>query len=86
MICPNCSGSKTIPALLHHSDGSGNWGCIQCSVCQGKGVITPEGLERLKQGNSMRLDRIGRGLSLREEAKRLGISPIVLSHREQGHD
>jgi transcriptional regulator with XRE-family HTH domain len=37
-------------------------------------------------GDAMRADRIARGLTIRQEAERLGITPQELSRREQGRD
>ena len=81
MICPTCQGKQKLSAILCGSAGC-QAGSIPCSTCNGTGQITDEHLKRITKGNFMRLDRINRGLTLREEATRLGVTAIELSHRE----
>ena len=53
-----------------------------CRKCKGEGELTAERRAELERGEQRRWDRINRGLSLREEARRLGISFPELSRLE----
>ena len=57
---------------------------IACATCRGTGTITPELAQRLEEGEALAHSRKERGLSLREEAVRLGVSVRELSDREHG--
>lgn len=57
---------------------------MPCLTCDGTGTVTAERAMRMNAGEQMRRDRVQRGVSRNEEARRLGITPIELSHREQG--
>jgi hypothetical protein len=82
--CPVCKGFKEIGCLMHYATGEDKYGVIKCTTCAGLGLISYEHAERIRQGKAMREDRINRGLSLREEAKRIGVTPQNLSHLENG--
>ncbi len=85
--CPACGGRKTTIALV---DGPTRRGLLEidCSTCEGVGSITIEHRDRIEAGRKRREERIARGVSLREEARRLGILPSDLSAMESGrkHD
>lgn len=79
--CPHCKGAK----VLH------GFACpgfrpveLQCFRCLGNGQVPDSDLEAYEKGQQMRDDRLKRDMSLREEAARLHISPVELSHMEQG--
>lgn len=79
--CPDCNGEGV----------SRGFGCpgfrpieIPCLMCKGKKEITEEQLQWIKDGEAMRLDRRARDMSVREEAKRLGIKASDLSLMEMG--
>jgi hypothetical protein len=57
---------------------------LPCSTCAGTGEITAERAEAYRQGRELRNRRIAADRSLREEAKRLGVSPVALSRMERG--
>lgn len=86
-ICPRCQGVGANEALVCGRRAAGGF-CdqrrLKCSTCGGRGRVTRELLLRIQEGERLRRDRVARSISLREEAKRLGISPVELSHREQG--
>ena len=84
-LCPDCHGAKVVTAFVDHADRKRS-GVRQmaCSECQGEGTVSTEHLERRAAGEVLREDRQRRGLSLREEAARLGVSPPELSRREHG--
>jgi transcriptional regulator with XRE-family HTH domain len=84
MICPTCAGAKVVRGLGCSPDS----GCrpieLACFDCQGTGAIPEERAAWIEEGERLRKDRRGRGLSLREEAKRRRISPVELSAMEHG--
>ena len=59
-------------------------GPADCRVCAGTGVITQEKKRWLDIGGGMRNNRLARNLSGREEARRRGMSPVVLNDMEHG--
>lgn len=87
MTCPECDGAKQNTALVC-GVRDGRRFCDQrnltCGTCGGTGVITEEQAARIKEGRRLRNDRVARGVSQREEAARLGITPQELSKREAG--
>lgn len=82
-ICPDCEGAG-IQELFTLCGGYRGRIRRECPLCKGAGAITPEQLERVRHGDRMREERLGRGLTQRQEAKRLGISVVELSQREAG--
>ncbi len=78
--CPHCEGRKDRTLVIC---GVGPRASI-CNFCEGKGEVTPEKAIAWIDGQALMDDRQARGLSLREEAKRLGITPRELSDREWG--
>lgn len=82
--CPSCRGEG-----VHRGFGCGpGVGMkpmeLNCELCVGTGHIDAGTRENYRLGRAMRSSRIDRRLSLREEAKRLSISPYDLSKAEQG--
>jgi hypothetical protein len=77
--CTTCQGTGSTTA----------YGCpgfrafqLLCDDCAGTGTVTAERAAVLEAAASRRQDRIARGLSLREEAARLGITPQEYSRLE----
>lgn len=89
-ICPKCRGAKVLPSFVHYTPESGKQSGFDpdhpCSLCQGNGEITEEHAARIVEGDRLREDRVARKVSLRDEAKRLGIEPAKLSALENGRD
>ena len=85
--CPHCDGTGRSRglAMVHFADG-----CrirrTACMTCKGWGTVPSDYAERERAAEALRLDRIGRNMSLREEAKRIGITPRDLSDREHVRD
>lgn len=84
--CPYCNGQGGSTGI-----GCGPGGCklisLVCGMCEGGKVQAaqlPTMLEAIKRGQARRDDRVARGLSLREEAKRLGVTVLRLSDEERG--
>jgi len=82
MKCVYCEGKGTLQALVNRGDEGCAWESITCIECHGSGSISDERRDELLAAEKMRKDRKARGLSLREEAARLGITPAELSRRE----
>ena len=83
IICPHCKGRKTSPTFVTTKTGC-SFREIDCFTCKGAGFITRDHRDRIVKGEGIRLERINRGLSLRQEALRLGIKPIDLARLERG--
>lgn len=81
--CPRCTGDGGYHALVTRAAG-----CMeeyfQCHLCNGAGCISDEVAEWLRIGAAHRNNRVERDESLRECAKRLGVSPALLSAMETG--
>lgn len=87
--CPDCQGQKMVAALVRgRVPGTVRTGCyamqIPCATCAGTGAITAEQAARIEAGARLRAARVARDESIREQAKREGVSPAVISDREQG--
>jgi hypothetical protein len=57
---------------------------MPCTFCAGTGKSSAESIENREAGRRMRQDRLRRGLSLRHEATRLGITAGELGEVERG--
>jgi hypothetical protein len=87
MICSRCAGEGEVRLLVCGTrDGRvfSAWRTHLCLTCGGMGAISDEQWVRQERGRLLREDRIGRRVTLREEASRLGISPQALSKIEWG--
>jgi hypothetical protein len=82
--CPTCIGKKGHRAIARVDGGACVTEWRACSTCKGAGIVTPELAARIEKGERMRLDRIRRGASQADEAKRLGITTQELADREWG--
>jgi predicted transcriptional regulator len=67
-------------------------GCVRewekCWLCRGEGQVTLERnkawLDAKERGKTMQEDRLKRGLTLGQEARRLGVKPSDISKLENG--
>jgi hypothetical protein len=57
---------------------------IDCELCEKTGKIGREKVAWRKAGRRMREERIARRVVLREEAKKRGMDPLLLSRMERG--
>ena len=86
MTCPDCNGEREVDVyFVLRADGI----ChphlrLSCIRCQATGQLPDEMAEWIEAGKKLRTDRLARNMTLRAEAKRLGVSPSELSAREQG--
>ena len=82
--CGTCDGKGELFAIcIKRSDGPSGPGVMRCHNCKGTGqeTRTPESIA---DGQRLREDRMARGLSLGEEARRRGIAVSALSDMEHG--
>ena len=82
--CSTCAGTGVLRGLIKPSSGACFNGAIRCPSCEGSGQLGPAQVQQIAEGERRRLSRIARGVGLREEALRLGISPRALSDLEHG--
>ncbi len=84
--CPHCNGDKKVFAFLNNGPDyrTHTSTFIDCRTCLGRGVITREHADRIVAGASMREQRVQRRESLRDAAKRLGITAVELNAIERG--
>ena len=84
MRCANCDGTGKVFGFLKYRDNGCTAGQLPCSQCRGSGELSDEQRSRIEDGRRRRDDRVARGLNLRDEARRLGITPAELSDIEWG--
>ena len=84
--CETCRGTgKVGPVHINRGEQPHEWvETMPCDVCKGSGEVTAEHARRIALGRIARSERLSRDESLREAAKRLGISPAELSRIERG--
>jgi len=86
LTCQHCFGQGwTGPVHINR----GALGCewvdrMDCQSCAGTGQWTAEQAVRFRDGQKARQERVERGETLREAARRLGVSAAALSAFEQG--
>ena len=81
--CPRCNGKRSGYAFISRA-GNCQGREIDCSFCGGRGEVTEREADLYREGERRRDERVLAGRSLREEAKRLGITPAELSAIERG--
>ena len=81
--CPRCTGDGGYHALVHRKDGCSEE-YLTCDLCKGDGKISAEVAGWLKVGSEHRNARVEREESLLECARRLGVSPALISGMETG--
>ena len=84
MKCSACDGKGHFSALVYFTSG-----CevrdTACTRCIGVGHIPAAIVDWLERGEAMRQNRIDRHVSLGEEARHRGMSPVELSNMEHGY-
>lgn len=85
ITCPHCNGKRRLYAFWDgvRPEDSGS-GYVDCSTCKGNGSISQAHMDRITEGERRRNDRVSRGVSLNEEARKFGITPAQLSALERG--
>jgi hypothetical protein len=86
VTCPDCKGKKKVFAHVNYGgERPGEFKHIACMRCKGVGAIEAEMLVWIEAGRKRRAERVSRDISLREEAKRLGMNAADLSAIEMGY-
>lgn len=81
--CPECQGHGEIHAIA--CGGKGPVGLtLKCELCGNTGKISKEKQAWREKGRKLKDERVARGVVLREEARRRGVDPVVLSKMERG--
>ena len=89
-VCPDCGGAgKQLAMFPRYATGTPASARrssveLECWLCGGAGKIDDTVKRRRDEGVRLRKARLARGMGLRREAERLGISASELSKREQG--
>lgn len=84
-VCPSCGGtggSVAFVCRVPRSASTREW--LACPFCTAEGKVELARSLAWIEGQRRRRDRVGRGLSQREEAERLGITQRELRDIEQG--
>ena len=85
LTCQRCDGHGVVgPVHVNRGDQAHTWEMIRCASCGGSGYWTPAQAVAARVGAEMRQERLARGESLLEAARRLGMSPAELSALEHG--
>lgn len=83
MKCPHCNGAGIVNIVWRGlPEAAGD--VADCACCDGRGTVSADRLARIDAGRAMREDRMARGVSLAEEARRRGISRRAMSDMEWG--
>lgn len=86
ITCPHCDGKgETFVFINTGYDYRGHTsGFRPCPTCKGEQVISESQAKAIADGRAMRDARVSRRETLRDAAKRMGVSPAELSKRERG--
>lgn len=85
LTCQRCNGLGIIgPVHINRGERPHTWEMMRCSSCGGSGYWSAQQAVAVREGEAMRKERLERDESLREAARRLGMSPAQLSAMEQG--
>jgi hypothetical protein len=77
VTCPDCQGTRSRRYLTVGGVANG-----PCARCCASGRVTQAEAERVATGRRRYEDRVSRGVSLRDEAARLGLTPRELADIE----
>lgn len=84
MICPYCKGKKQVFGHANYGDGRGEYKFIPCLFCHASGEVSDDHAQWIEEGQKRRADRLARGMTIYEEAEKLGITSADLSRIELG--
>ncbi len=77
--CPTCRGAGEYEVRVCPGWRSR---IVKCERCKGSRRVTRAEAERVAEGRRRYQDRVSRGVSLRDEAARLGLTPRELADIE----
>lgn len=81
IVCPECNGRGEFNVI---ACPGGEYKLVACALCRGDGYVSEETANWRNEGAELRAQRVARGESLREMARRTGIGPAKLSDMEHG--
>jgi len=84
ITCPDCDASGAVAGFACSMDYGCSVRTIPCFRCKGERMIPSEMAEWIRYGEAIRTDRIREGCGIRERARMLGITPLILSDVEHG--
>jgi len=88
MKCPKCGSKGEVEVVglfcLRPDDGCDSARLLLCPDCFGTGEVDDRVTEWKVAGAAMRAERLARGMTLRAEAARRGITASELSRMERG--
>jgi DnaJ-class molecular chaperone len=79
VTCPDCQGSRQVEV---YACPGFRRALVDCTRCGTTGQVTAAEAERVAEGKRRAEDRKARGLSLWQEAERLGVTPMELGDIE----
>jgi ribosome-binding protein aMBF1 (putative translation factor) len=86
--CNRCGADGRVHYHADYIDEQGSRrgrnGVRLCEFCNGTKVLPLAVAQRLRRGEELREERLGRGVNVRKEAARLGVTPSFLSRIENG--
>lgn len=82
--CPHCAGEGELQQFAIGRGGRCELVLRPCALCEGRGRVDAAALERVRAGRRLRADRVRRGVTLWEEARRRGLGAGELSAIERG--
>lgn len=82
--CPDCHGKGTIAAFVDREDDGYFAPALRCLRCKGEGTISAQEAEWITRGRVCIDRRRASEESLRDMAKRLGMTPAEASAMEHG--
>jgi DnaJ-class molecular chaperone len=82
VVCGSCRGTGEVIAFVCGRPG-GRIEETPCRDCQGKGSLDEKRVAEITAAARRRVDRLQRGLSVAQEAERLGIAPHVYARLER---
>jgi len=85
--CPECDGTGRTkgPVHINRGDQPHEWvDSLPCFCCSGARTISDDYWDARQRGAELRKERLARGESLFEAAKRQGVSPSEISRQERG--
>jgi len=84
MLCPDCKGEKEIKVLPKLTKQGKVICTLPCDRCKQTGKVPNQMAEWIKLGSYLREQRRKAKLTLRDFAKKVGVSELLLSNAERG--
>ena len=79
VTCPDCQGTRRIEVMACPGFRRA---VVDCPRCEASGQVTRLEADRVAEGRRRYEDRVARGVALRDEADRQGLTPMALADIE----